>query len=127
LIPSRTCVGVRGTRVNNVLNELLAKRVDIVRGVKPSTVVIGAATNVSSIVVDENSCHGCCGRRGKSRDFDRSQWSERFRLAAELTGWKINIATADESAQSRQASPIPAARLFMAKLVDEGNRRHLIS
>ena len=54
--PIGTCVGVRGTRVNAVTNELAGERVDIVRwSDDPAQFVIGALApaNVSSIVVDE--------------------------------------------------------------------------
>jgi transcription antitermination factor NusA-like protein len=67
--PIGTCVGVRGTRVNAVTNELAGERVDIVLWSEdPAQFVIGALApaNVSSIVVDEEaSRHGCGGGRRK--------------------------------------------------------------
>ena len=110
--PIGTCVGVRGTRVNGVTNELAGERVDIVLWSEdPAQFVIGALApaNVSSIVVDEENLAIAIGRGGQN-----------VRLASELTGWKINILDAAESAQ-KQANEMDSGRkLFMEKLdVDE--------
>ena len=121
--PIGTCVGVRGTRVNAVTNELAGERVDIVLWSEdPAQFVIGALApaNVSSsvvdeekhamdVVVDEENLAIAIGRGGQN-----------VRLASELTGWKINIMDADESAQKQQAETGQVRQLFMEKLdVDE--------
>ena len=121
--PIGTCVGVRGTRVNAVTNELAGERVDIVLWSEdPAQFVIGALApaNVQSIVVneephamdvvvDEENLAIAIGRGGQN-----------VRLASELTGWRINIMTAEES-QAKQATESESARkIFVEKLdVDE--------
>jgi N utilization substance protein A len=121
--PIGTCVGMRGSRVQAVTNELAGERVDIVLwSDDPAQFVIGALApaNVSSIVVDEDK-HAmdvvvdednlaiAIGRSGQN-----------VRLASELTGWQINIMTAEESAQKKEGEQVNVRALFVDKLdVDE--------
>ncbi|MCA3217494.1 MAG: transcription termination/antitermination protein NusA [Burkholderiales bacterium] len=121
--PIGTCVGMRGSRVQAVTNELAGERVDIVLwSDDPAQFVIGALApaNVSSIVVDEDK-HAmdvvvdednlaiAIGRQGQN-----------VRLASELTGWQINIMTAEESQQKREGEQASVRQTFMDKLdVDE--------
>ncbi len=121
--PIGTCVGVRGTRVNAVTNELAGERVDIVLWSEdPAQFVIGALApaNVSSIVVDEERHAMDVVVDEENLAIAIGRGGQNVRLAAELTGWKINILDAAESAQ-KQAVEVDASRaLFMEKLdVDE--------
>ena len=121
--PIGTCVGMRGSRVQAVTNELAGERVDIVLwSDDPAQFVIGALApaNVSSIlvdedahamdvVVDEDNLAIAIGRSGQN-----------VRLASELTGWQINIMTAEESAQKQEAQQTDVRERFIEKLdVDE--------
>ncbi|KWT65749.1 MULTISPECIES: transcription termination factor NusA [unclassified Variovorax] len=126
-----TCVGVRGTRVNAVTNELAGERVDIVLWSEdPAQFVIGALApaNVSSIVVDEEKHAMDVVVDEENLAIAIGRGGQNVRLASELTGWKINIMDANESAQ-KQASETDASRkLFMEKLdVDEEIADILIS
>ncbi|OZI19543.1 transcription termination/antitermination protein NusA [Bordetella genomosp. 9] len=121
--PIGTCVGMRGSRVTAVRNELGGEQVDIVLWSEdPAQFVIGALApaNVESIVVDEDkhamdvvvdeeNLPKAIGAKGQN-----------VRLASELTGWQINIMTPEES-QNRQEVERSALRgTFMNKLdVDE--------
>ncbi|TSE20576.1 Transcription termination/antitermination protein NusA [Tepidimonas alkaliphilus] len=121
--PIGTCIGVRGSRVNAVTNELSGERVDIVlwsddpaqfviAALAPAAVqsiVVDEERHAMDVVVDEENLAIAIGRGGQN-----------VRLASELTGWKINIMTAEESA-AKQAQERQALReLFMGKLdVDE--------
>ena len=121
--PIGTCVGVRGTRVNGVTNELAGERVDIVLwSDDPAQFVIGALApaNVSSIVVDEERHAMDVVVDEENLAIAIGRGGQNVRLASELTGWKINILDAAESAQ-KQASEMDSGRkLFMEKLdVDE--------
>ena len=129
--PIGTCVGMRGSRVQAVTNELAGERVDIVLwSDDPAQFVIGALApaNVSSIVVDEDK-HAmdvvvdednlaiAIGRSGQN-----------VRLASELTGWQINIMTAEESLQKQEGEQSSIREKFMEKLdVDEEVANILIS
>jgi N utilization substance protein A len=117
--PIGTCVGVRGTRVNAVTTELAGERVDIVLWSEdPAQFVIGALApaNVSSIVVDEEKHAMDVVVDEENLAIAIGRGGQNVRLASDLTGWKINIMDAAESAE-KQASETHAIReLFMAKL-----------
>ena len=121
--PIGTCVGVRGTRVNAVTNELAGERVDIVLWSEdPAQFVIGALApaNVSSIVVDEEKHAMDVVVDEENLAIAIGRGGQNVRLASDLTGWKINIMDADESAQKQQAETGQVRQLFMEKLdVDE--------
>ncbi|MDO4795813.1 MAG: transcription termination factor NusA [Brachymonas sp.] len=121
--PIGTCVGVRGSRVTAVTNELAGERVDIVLWSEdPAQFVIGALApaNVQSIVVDEEKHAMDVVVDEENLAVAIGRGGQNVRLASDLTGWKINIMDAAESAE-KQASETQALRtLFMGKLdVDE--------
>jgi N utilization substance protein A len=117
--PIGTCVGMRGSRVQAVTGELGGERVDIVLWSEdPAQFVIGALApaNVSSIMVDEDK-HGMdvvVDEENLAIAIGRS--GQNVRLAAELTGWQINIMTAEESANKAEQETAGIRALFMEKL-----------
>jgi N utilization substance protein A len=121
--PIGTCVGVRGTRVNGVTNELAGERVDIVLWSEdPAQFVIGALApaNVSSIVVDEERHAMDVVVDEENLAIAIGRGGQNVRLASELTGWRINILDAAESAQKQANETDSGRKLFMEKLdVDE--------
>ena len=117
--PIGTCVGVRGTRVNAVTNELAGERVDIVLWSEdPAQFVIGALApaNVSSIVVDEEKHAMDVVVDEENLAIAIGRGGQNVRLASELTGWKINIMDANESAQKEAEETGATRQLFMEKL-----------
>ncbi|WZB70697.1 transcription termination factor NusA [Achromobacter xylosoxidans] len=121
--PIGTCVGMRGSRVTAVRNELGGEQVDIVLWSEdPAQFVIGALApaNVESIVVDEDkhamdvvvdeeNLPKAIGAKGQN-----------VRLASELTGWQINIMTPEESLNRQEVERSALRATFMNKLdVDE--------
>ena len=117
--PIGTCVGVRGSRVNGVTNELAGERVDIVLWSEdPAQFVIGALApaNVSSIVVDEEKHAMDVVVDEENLAIAIGRGGQNVRLASDLTGWKINIMDAAESAQKQADETDTARRLFMEKL-----------
>ncbi|MDR2326540.1 MAG: transcription termination factor NusA [Acidovorax sp.] len=121
--PIGTCVGVRGSRVNAVTNELAGERVDIVLWSEdPAQFVIGALApaNVSSIVVDEEKHAMDVVVDEENLAIAIGRGGQNVRLASDLTGWKINIMDAAESAQKQAVETDSSRKLFMEKLdVDE--------
>ncbi|CAG9180989.1 Transcription termination/antitermination protein NusA [Cupriavidus laharis] len=121
--PIGTCVGVRGTRVTAVRNEIGGEAVDIVLWSEdPAQFVIGALApaQVQSIVVDEekHSMDVVVDEENLAVAIGRS--GQNVRLASELTGWQINIMTQEESALKQAEESDAVRKLFMAKLdVDE--------
>ena len=117
--PIGTCVGVRGSRVNGVTNELAGERVDIVLwSADPAQFVIGALApaNVQSIVVDEERHAMDVVVDEENLAIAIGRGGQNVRLASELTGWRINIMTADESAQKQAEEADGIRKIFMAKL-----------
>src|SRR5690554_7255980 len=121
--PIGTCVGMRGSRVQAVRNELGGEQVDIVLwSDDPAQFVIGALApaHVESIVVDEDrhamdvvvdaeNLPKAIGARGQN-----------VRLASELTGWQINIMTPEESQNRQEEERAVLRETFISKLdVDE--------
>ncbi len=121
--PIGTCVGMRGSRVTAVTNELAGERVDIVLwSADPAQFVIGALApaDVSSIVVDEekHSMDVVVDEDNLAIAIGRS--GQNVRLASELTGWAINLMTVEESEKKSEAEHGSIRTLFMDKLdVDE--------
>jgi N utilization substance protein A len=121
--PIGTCVGMRGSRVTAVTNELAGERVDIVLwSADPAQFVIGALApaEVSSIVVDEekHSMDVVVDEDNLAIAIGRS--GQNVRLASELTGWAINLMTVEESQKKAEEEHGTIRALFMEKLdVDE--------
>ncbi|WP_017762055.1 transcription termination/antitermination protein NusA, partial [Pseudacidovorax intermedius] len=110
-------------RVNAVTNELAGERVDIVLWSEdPAQFVIGALApaNVQSIVVDEEKHAMDVVVDEENLAIAIGRGGQNVRLASELTGWKINIMDANESAQKQAEETAVTRQLFMEKLdVDE--------
>ncbi|HYH41524.1 MAG TPA: transcription termination factor NusA, partial [Burkholderiales bacterium] len=121
--PIGTCVGMRGSRVQAVTSELAGERVDIVLwNPDPAQFVINALApaEVSRITVDEEkhsmdivveevNLAQAIGRNGQN-----------VRLAAELTGWELNIMTLEESEKKTEEETTRIRSIFIEKLdVDE--------
>ncbi len=121
--PIGTCVGMRGSRVTAVTNELSGERVDIVLwSADPAQFVIGALApaEVSSIVVDEerHAMDVVIDEANLAIAIGRS--GQNVRLASELTGWTINLMTIEQSQQKQESETTAIRALFMEKLdVDE--------
>ncbi|WP_108468770.1 transcription termination factor NusA [Polynucleobacter difficilis] len=117
--PIGTCVGVRGTRVTAVRNEVAGEAVDIVLWSEdPAQFVIGALApaQVSSIVVDEerHAMDVVVDEENLAIAIGRS--GQNVRLASELTGWQINIMTPEESADKTEKEVAVVRQIFMDKL-----------
>jgi transcription termination/antitermination protein NusA len=117
--PIGTCVGVRGSRVNGVTTELAGERVDIVLWSEdPAQFVIGALApaNVQSIVVDEERHAMDVVVDEENLAIAIGRGGQNVRLASELTGWRINIMSAEESAAKHELETESVRKLFVEKL-----------
>lgn len=117
--PIGTCVGVRGSRVNGVTTELAGERVDIVLWSEdPAQFVIGALApaNVQSIVVDEERHAMDVVVDEENLAIAIGRGGQNVRLASELTGWRINIMSAEESAAKHEQEAESVRKLFVDKL-----------
>ncbi len=117
--PIGTCVGMRGSRVQAVSNELAGERVDIVLWSEdPATAVINALApaDVTSLVVheDKHSMDVVVEEENLAQAIGRN--GQNVRLASELTGWELNIMSVTESAEKSEQEFSKVRDLFMAKL-----------
>ncbi|MDR3428523.1 MULTISPECIES: transcription termination factor NusA [Silvimonas] len=121
--PQGTCIGVRGTRVNAVTNELAGERVDIVLwSADPAQFVIGALSpaDVSSIVVDEESHAMDVIVDEDNLAMAIGRGGQNVKLASELTGWKLNIMTVNQAQEKNEVEFTKVRELFVKALdVDE--------
>jgi len=110
---------MRGSRVQGVTGELGGERVDIVLWSEdPAQFVIGALApaNVSSILVDEEKHAMDVVVDEENLAIAIGRGGQNVRLASELTGWQINIMTAEESADKAASETANIRVLFMEKL-----------
>jgi transcription termination/antitermination protein NusA len=121
--PVGACVGMRGSRVQAVVNELQGEKIDIipwsadvatfvVNALAPAEVakvVLDEERERISVVVPDQQLSLAIGRRGQN-----------VRLASQLTGWDIDILTEQEESERRQAEFEKRTKTFMEALnVDE--------
>jgi N utilization substance protein A len=121
--PVGACVGIRGSRVQSVSNEIAGERVDIIKwfddpaqfvinALAPAeveSIIVDEETNAMDVVVDENQLSQAIGRGGQN-----------VRLASELTGWEINIMTDQEAVEKAESESVEVRDMLMKQLdVDE--------
>ena len=121
--PIGTCIGLRGSRVTSVTNELAGERVDIIHwSADPAQYVINALApaEVSSIVVDEDKHAMDVVVDEEQLAMAIGRGGQNVRLASELTGWELNIMSRETADEKQQTESRKTLDLFIAKLdVDE--------
>lgn len=129
--PVGACVGMRGSRVQVVSNELANERIDIILwDDNPAQLVINAMApaEVASIVMDEDShtMDVAVEEDNLAQAIGRS--GQNVRLSAELTGWAINVMSVDDARNKQQQESIGFITTFMSKLdVDDDVAELLVS
>ena len=117
------CVGMRGSRVQAVSNELAGERVDIILWDDNSAqFVINAMSpaEVVSIVVDEDSRSMDIAVEEDKLSQAIGRGGQNIRLASELSGWELNVMTAADAEQKSESEMKELIELFAKKLdVDE--------
>ncbi|MFT3758579.1 transcription termination factor NusA [Thauera sp.] len=117
--PIGTCVGLRGSRVTAVRNEIGGEQIDIivwapdpaqfvVAALQPAevvSIVVDEEAHAMDVVVDENNLAIAIGRNGQN-----------VKLASELTAWTINLMSEQESAEKTAQEQQGLRSLFMEKL-----------
>lgn len=121
--PVGACVGMRGSRVQAVSNELAGERVDIILwNESPAQFVINAMSpaDVSSIVVDEESHSMDIAVQEDKLSQAIGRGGQNIRLASELTGWELNVMTEAAAEEKSEKESRSLLELFQQKLdVDE--------
>jgi N utilization substance protein A len=121
--PVGACVGMRGSRVQAVSNELAGERIDIVLwDENPAQYVINAMSpaEIESIVMDEDtrSMDVAVAEENLAQAIGRG--GQNVRLASELTGWEINVMSTKQWGEKQQAEVGNVKHTFMQALdIDE--------
>jgi len=119
LDPVGACVGIRGSRVQSVSNEIAGERVDIIKwspdpaqfvvqSLQPAeiqSIVVDEDLHSMDVMVDEPQLSLAIGRGGQN-----------VRLASELTGWEINIMTEEEATEKSAQESASVVTRFMEQL-----------
>jgi N utilization substance protein A len=117
--PIGACVGMRGSRVQAVSNELAGERIDIIlwddnpaqfviNAMAPAEVaaiVLDEENQAMDIAVDESNLSQAIGRGGQN-----------VRLASELTGWELNVLTVEQAEQKGEDEAKKILERFMERL-----------
>lgn len=117
--PIGACIGMRGSRVQAVSNELNGERVDIIlwhENQAQYVINAMAPAEVQSIIMDEDkhSMDIAVAEEKLSQAIGRG--GQNVRLASKLTGWQLNVMTQDQVAAKSEAEQESARQLFMDKL-----------
>jgi len=117
--PIGACIGMRGSRVQAVSNELNGERVDIIQwNDNPAQFVINAMApaEVQSIIVDEekHSMDVAVAEDKLSQAIGRG--GQNVRLASKLSGWQLNVMTQGQIQQKSEAEQEAARLLFVERL-----------
>lgn len=121
--PIGACVGMRGSRVQAVSNELGGERVDIILwDENPAQFVINAMApaEVSSILVDEDvhSMDIAVEEDNLSQAIGRG--GQNVRLASELSGWALNVMSVEQAEEKNEEEAQVLQKMFMEQLdIDE--------
>ncbi|MDA8120528.1 MAG: transcription termination factor NusA [Gammaproteobacteria bacterium] len=117
--PIGACVGMRGSRVQSVSNELGGERVDIIQwspdpaqfvinGLAPAevlSIVVDEELHSMDVIVDESQLSQVIGRGGQN-----------VRLASELTGWELNVMTEETASVRGETEAANAVQMFVEQL-----------
>lgn len=121
--PIGACVGMRGSRVQAVSNELAGERIDIILfDENPAQFVINAMApaEVVSIVVDEDNDSMDIAVTEEKLSQAIGRGGQNVRLASELSGWHLNVMSEDQAEEKGEEEAAVARKHFMDKLdVDE--------
>jgi N utilization substance protein A len=111
--PIGACVGVRGTRINNIINELNGEKIDIIlwspdpaefvanalSPVKPINVELRESDHTALVTVPERQLSLAIGKEGQNA-----------RLAAKLTGWRVDVVRPSDAQDQDEAVTAPGAQ-----------------
>ncbi len=126
--PIGACVGVRGTRINNIVSELGGEKIDIIQWdadpaqfvanalcpVKPLHVELRESDHTALVTVPEKQLSLAIGKEGQNA-----------RLAARLTGWRVDvIRPAEHPAEAADVDPIASVSPSPAEVGSDGHAAH---
>lgn len=117
--PVGACVGMRGSRVQSVSNELAGERVDIVpwdENIAQFVINAMAPAEVETIIVDEESHSMTIGVSEEKLAQAIGRGGQNVRLASELTGWVLNVMTSSDAEARKEQENQSVLQMFMESL-----------
>ncbi len=127
--PIGACVGMRGSRVQAVTNELAGERIDIILwDENPVQFVINAMSpvEVASIIVDEDAHSMDVAVKEEQLSQAIGRGGQNVRLASQLTGWTLNVMTQTEATEKNNAEQLALQNLFMSQLDIDGEIANIL-
>ncbi len=128
--PVGACVGIRGSRVQSVSNEIAGERVDIIiwsEDIAEFVIQALAPAEVESIFIDEDAkaMDVVVTEENLSRAIGRG--GQNVRLASELTGWELNLMTDKDALEKQNTEHQELVQKFMGQLdIDENIAKILV-
>jgi N utilization substance protein A len=117
--PVGACVGVRGSRIQSIINELHGEKIDIIKwSPDPAKFVINALApaKVAKVIIDEEDGRIQVVLPQDQLSLGIGRKGQNVRLASQITGWNIDILTEDEESKRRQDEFHSVSKLFMKEL-----------
>lgn len=117
--PVGSCVGVRGSRVQGIINELRGEKIDIIEWTSDTAkFVINALApaEVSKVVIDEDQNRIEVVVPNEQLSIAIGRKGQNVRLASQVTGWKIDILTEEEESKRRAEEFKTSTHLFVEQL-----------
>lgn len=123
------CIGMRGIRVQAVINELQGEKIDVVTWSNdPATFIINALApnEVLKIVIDEEAKNVEVVLNEEQLSLAIGRRGQNIRLVSQLTGWHIDMMTEAQESEHRQAETKGRVDLFMSALDVDDMMAHLL-
>lgn len=127
--PVGACVGMKGSRVKAIVEELQGEKVDIIPwSIDPATFVVNALApaEVAKVVLDEDNNRMDVVVPDEQLSLAIGRRGQNVRLAAMLTGWDIDILTEKEESERRQEEQKTRTALFIEALAVDDVIAHLL-
>ncbi|QHS10149.1 transcription termination factor NusA [Sinimarinibacterium sp. NLF-5-8] len=127
--PVGACVGMRGSRVQSVSNELAGERVDIVpwdENIAQFVINAMAPAEVETIIVDEESHSMTIGVTEEKLAQAIGRGGQNVRLASELTGWTLNVMTSADAEAKKEEENQSVLKSFMDALDVDIDVAHIL-
>ncbi len=131
LDPVGACVGIKGTRVQAIVEELKGEKIDVVTwSENPAIFIVNslAPAEVNRVIIEENSNKVTAIVPDEQLSIAIGRRGQNVKLASKLTGWSINVTTESEELKARNAENERVIKYFMNGLdIDEMMAQLLIS
>ncbi|MDR1012293.1 MAG: transcription termination factor NusA [Coxiellaceae bacterium] len=127
--PIGACIGIRGSRVQNVSNELSGERIDVILwDDDPAQLVVNAMSpaEIVSIVVDEDKKAMDIAVREDQLALAIGRNGQNVKLASELSGWKLNVIGVEEAERKSKTEEKNVGSIFIENLAVDNDLANIL-